>query len=68
MKGKYFKSLVKDGDTVSQGQELIDFDYEKIAEAGFDNTVMMIVLNSKDYKVEPELDTNNDLAINLTLN
>lgn len=68
LKGKYFKSLVKDGDTVSQGQELIDFDYEKIADAGFDNTVMMIVLNSKDYKVEPELDTNSDLAINLTLN
>lgn len=57
MKGDGFKQLVKKGDHVKAGQELVDFDIDKIKKAGYDPTVMMIVLNSKDFlEVLPALD------------
>lgn len=49
MNGDGFKQLVKKGDHVKAGQELVDFDIDKIKKAGYDPTVMMIVLNSKDF-------------------
>lgn len=49
MNGKGFKQLVKKGDHVKAGQELIDFDIDAIKDAGFDPTVIMIILNTKDF-------------------
>lgn len=49
MQGDGFKALVKKGDHVKAGQEILDFDIDKIKKAGYDPTVMMIILNSKDF-------------------
>lgn len=65
LKGKYFKTLVHKGDQVKQGQKLIEFDYQAIKKAGYDTTVMMIVLNSNEYKVTPNLDEASVNAVKL---
>lgn len=65
LKGKYFKNLVHKGDQVIQGQKLIEFDYQAIKKAGYDTTVMMIVLNSNEYKVTPNLDEASVNAVKL---
>lgn len=49
MQGDGFKALVKKGDHVKAGQEILDFDIDKIKKAGYDPTVMMIIFNSKDF-------------------
>lgn len=49
LKGKYFETLVKKGSEFKAGQELLKFDLEGIKSAGYDPTVMVIVLNSKDF-------------------
>ncbi|HAQ3904932.1 TPA: PTS transporter subunit EIIC [Enterococcus faecium] len=66
LKGKYFKSFVHDGQEVAKGQKLIEFDYKEIAKTGLDNTVMMIILNSADYKVVPEMNPDENTALTLT--
>ncbi len=48
--GKYYTVHVKAGDRVKVGQKLISFDMEKIAEAGYDMTTPMIIINSDSYK------------------
>ncbi len=70
MKGDGFKQLVKKGDHVKAGQELVDFDIDKIKKAGYDPTVMMIVLNSKDFlEVLPVLkDKNNTKDVTIKNN
>lgn len=50
MDGKGFHPLVKEGDTVTAGQKLLEFDREKIAEAGFPDTVVVLLTNSDDYE------------------
>lgn len=50
MNGKGFHPLVKEGDTVTAGQKLLEFDREKIAEAGFPDTVVVLLTNSDDYE------------------
>lgn len=47
--GKYFETLVKKGERFHEGQPLLKFDLEKIKAAGYDPTVMIIVLNTKDF-------------------
>ncbi|KRL00836.1 beta-glucoside-specific PTS transporter subunit IIABC [Liquorilactobacillus capillatus] len=51
LNGKYFETKVKQEQRVDQGDELLAFDPAKIKEAGYDNTVMMIVTNTKQYEV-----------------
>ena len=71
MNGDGFKQLVKKGDHVKAGQELVDFDIDKIKKAGYDPTVMMIVLNSKDFlEVSPVVtkkDEEKDVTTNSTV-
>ncbi|ACI61689.1 Putative sucrose-specific PTS permease, enzyme II [Streptococcus pyogenes NZ131] len=50
MAGDGFESLVAVGQTVKKGDLLGHFDPSKIAEAGLDDTTMMIVTNSADYQ------------------
>jgi len=50
MKGEGFTLLVGEGDKVSAGQKLIQFDMAKIKAAGFDTTVAVLLTNSDDYK------------------
>lgn len=49
MKGEGFKLLVKQGDKVKAGTELIKFDPQAIEKAGYKKTVMMAVTNSGEY-------------------
>ena len=50
LNGKYFESNIKQGMHVKAGEELVSFDIDKIKEAGYDPTVMMIVINTPEYK------------------
>lgn len=50
MAGDGFESLVAVGQAVKKGDLLGQFDPSKIAEAGLDDTTMMIVTNSADYQ------------------
>lgn len=43
MKGEGFRALISQGDRVEAGQVLVEFDREKIAAAGFEDTTMMVV-------------------------
>ncbi|GAJ26522.1 PTS system, sucrose-specific IIB component [Liquorilactobacillus sucicola DSM 21376 = JCM 15457] len=47
--GKYFNSELEQGQRVDAGQLLGTFDYQKIKDAGYDPTVMVVVTNSKEY-------------------
>lgn len=48
--GQYFTSHVKEGDVVTAGQLLLEFDVEQIAAAGFETITPVIVTNSTDYE------------------
>lgn len=43
LNGKYFKSLVKVGDTINAGDPIIEFNREEIRKQGYDTTVMFVV-------------------------
>ncbi|MEN0650802.1 PTS beta-glucoside transporter subunit IIBCA [Caldifermentibacillus hisashii] len=49
LKGKYFHSSLEKGQRIKQGDLLVEFDLEKIKEAGYDTTTMIIITNSNDY-------------------
>lgn len=49
MKGEGFKSRVKEGQTVKKGQELLDIDLKKIAEADHPSTIITIVTNADEF-------------------
>ena len=48
MEGDGFKNLVAQGATVTAGTPLIEFSHEKIAAAGYENTVFVLVTNTAD--------------------
>ena len=50
--GNYFEAYVKQGEKVTQGQRLIHFDLEKIKQAGYDTTVIFLLTNQEDYKLQ----------------
>ncbi|GGL49993.1 beta-glucoside-specific PTS transporter subunit IIABC [Sporolactobacillus putidus] len=55
LKGQYFDPKVQAGDKVQTGDLLMTFDVDKIKEAGYDTTTMVIVTNTNDYEaVVPE--------------
>ncbi|MEO1773253.1 beta-glucoside-specific PTS transporter subunit IIABC [Candidatus Enterococcus ferrettii] len=54
LKGKPFEVFVKAGDQVSAGQLLIDADFDSIRNAGYDDTVIVVVTNSENYEVISE--------------
>ncbi len=47
--GKYFKTLVTQGQKVKAGEPLVKFDLEQIKKAGFSLTTPIVVTNSKNY-------------------
>ncbi|MCD2255125.1 PTS transporter subunit EIIC [Lactobacillus sp. CC-MHH1034] len=49
LQGKHFASSVNQGDHVAAGDPLGSFDYQAIAEAGYDTTVMIVVTNTNRY-------------------
>ncbi|PSL36211.1 PTS system beta-glucosides-specific IIC component [Planomicrobium soli] len=52
LKGKYFTPLVKEGDAVRKGDKILEFDLEKIKEAGYETiTPMIITMSNKEVDV-----------------
>ena len=50
LKGEPYKALVKEGQHVSRGTPLMEFDMESIREKGYDLTTPVLVTNSADYE------------------
>ncbi len=49
LNGKYFDVKIKDGQKVQKGDLLVEFDIDKIKEAGYKTASPIIILNSDDY-------------------
>ncbi len=59
--GKYFSPQVSMNSKVNKGDLLMEFDLEKIAEAGYDLTTPIVITNSDDY-LDIIPNKNSDLA------
>lgn len=70
MKGEGFTSLVSQGDAVAAGQPLVRFDRQKIADAGYEDTVFVVITNTADLSaVAPVANgpaSAGDLAVTVT--
>ncbi|MEI2364868.1 beta-glucoside-specific PTS transporter subunit IIABC [Niallia circulans] len=49
LNGQYYTPAVKQGDLVEQGDLLVEFDIDKIREAGYPVTTPVIITNTSDY-------------------
>jgi PTS system beta-glucosides-specific IIC component len=49
LEGKYYSSAVKKGEKVKQGDVLVNFNIEKIKEAGYAVTTPVIITNAQHY-------------------
>ncbi|MDM8099105.1 beta-glucoside-specific PTS transporter subunit IIABC [Oceanobacillus oncorhynchi] len=49
LEGKYFNPKKKAGETVKKGETLLEFDIDKIKDAGYDITTPIIVTNSNEF-------------------
>lgn len=47
--GEYFKPHIKTGDIIKKGTLLLEFDMEKIAEAGYELTTPIVITNADEY-------------------
>lgn len=58
LNGKYFELMVSQGQKVKKGDLLLKFDIDKIKDAGYDISTMVIVTNSNNYIVVIPTDKN----------
>jgi PTS system beta-glucosides-specific IIC component len=49
LEGKYFSPHVKQGDHIKKGDLLVEFDIEKIKEAGYQVTTPVVITNTNQY-------------------
>lgn len=49
LQGQYFTPLVKEGDKVTAGTPLLEFDKARIEQAGYDLTTPVLVVNSDEF-------------------
>jgi PTS system beta-glucosides-specific IIC component len=49
LQGQYFTPLVKEGDSVTAGTPLLEFDKARIEQAGYDLTTPVLVVNSDEF-------------------
>lgn len=56
LEGQYFTAKVNQGDTVTKGQLLMEFDLEAIRQAGYEVQTPVIVTNSNEFQVDPVLE------------
>ncbi|MCL2222681.1 MAG: PTS glucose transporter subunit IIA [Oscillospiraceae bacterium] len=50
LKGKFFKTHCADGDTVTPGDLLLEFDLQDIADAGYDTVTPVVICNSDEFE------------------
>ena len=50
MEGKGFESTVNQGDKITQGQVLLEFDRSEIKAAGYSDTVVVVITNKDALK------------------
>ncbi|WP_027120176.1 glucose PTS transporter subunit IIA [[Mycoplasma] testudinis] len=50
LKGQFFDVDLKAGDIVKKGDTILKFDYQKIAEAGYDNSIIVTFPSREQYK------------------
>lgn len=50
LNGKYFEALKKQGESINEGDALLNVEFEEIEKAGYDATVMMVITNTANYK------------------
>ncbi|HHI2782030.1 TPA: PTS glucose transporter subunit IIA, partial [Klebsiella pneumoniae] len=50
LNGNGFTSFVNNGDTVKEGDLLIEFDIEMIQSLGYDITTIVVIANSENYQ------------------
>ena len=69
LQGKYFEPKVEVGAIVEPGDELLKFDIENIANAGYETTVMVLVTNQNDFniKVLKDIKTVNNSDVVMTV-
>ncbi|WP_258551786.1 PTS glucose transporter subunit IIA [Enterococcus faecium] len=49
LEGKYFNLNIKQGDKIQRGQLLGTVDFDKIQEAGYDTSIIVVVTNTDSY-------------------
>lgn len=54
LNGECFKLLVKQGEKVTRGQKLIEFDLNKIKEKGYDTTTMLLITEANNKTLKKE--------------
>lgn len=54
LNGECFKLLVKQGEKVTRGQKLIEFDLNKIKEKGYDATTMLLITEANNKTLKKE--------------
>lgn len=68
LEGKGFTPYIKQGDKVSKGQHILDFDRNFIHEKGLSDEVLVIITNTKDYlEVLPTSESKVNVEDNLLL-
>ena len=61
LKGKYFKSNLKEGDKVSIGDTLLEFDIDSIVKEGYSIESPIIIVNTDEYLDVLETESNIDI-------
>ncbi len=51
LEGKYFNPKVSSGDRVKKGQLIMEFDLERIKEAGYDTSICFVLTNPGDFDI-----------------
>jgi beta-glucoside PTS system EIICBA component len=71
LEGKHFSTMVNQGDKVKTGQPLVQVDFDKVKEDGFDPTIIMVVTNTHEYldviPVSKDTISNKEECINIVL-
>ena len=71
LEGKHFTTMVNQGDKVKVGQPLVQVDFDKVKEEGFDPTIIMVVTNTQDYldviPVSKDVISDKEECINIVL-
>lgn len=49
LEGKYFELFIKQGDHVKKGQKIANVNFEKIKEAGYDPTTIIVITNTNAF-------------------